>query len=144
TGTILRVVAHAGRGAAHRAAGLEEVHARVGGSQAVVGRVVVAHPALRGARTRRRRGGEPVRGADGATARAVFRHVALARRGAAHARGRLERARGRAAGGGRPVHARALIALLGAVDGAVTAIGVVEGQIDLAEVRGARVRRVRI
>src|SRR5262249_38109755 len=107
------------RSAAHRATGLEGVHARVGGPQAVIGRVVVADRTLRGPRTRGGRGGEPVRGADAAAPRAALRPVALARRGATRGAARLERAAGRAAGAGRAVHSRALVALLGAVEEAV-------------------------
>src|SRR2546422_5934443 len=44
----LRHVALARRGPADERRGLEHVHARVAGPRAVVGRVVVARPALRG------------------------------------------------------------------------------------------------
>src|SRR5262249_45169450 len=73
---VLRRIADARRRAADRTARLEDVDARVGAAHAVVGRVDVADPALRGTGTRRRRGGEAVRGTRGATPRAVLHQVA--------------------------------------------------------------------
>src|SRR5204862_211732 len=48
-----RYVALTGRAAADRGAVLEDIHARVAGPRAVIGRVVVAHATLRRARARR-------------------------------------------------------------------------------------------
>src|SRR5439155_9115667 len=53
-GTGLRHVALAGRGAAREGARLEDVHARITGPRAVIGRIVVARAALRAGRATRR------------------------------------------------------------------------------------------
>src|SRR5205807_1938383 len=84
--TRLRYVALARRGAAREGARLEGVYARVAGPRAVIGRVVVARAALRGARAARRARLEHVGRTRPARARTGLRHVALARRGAARER----------------------------------------------------------
>src|SRR5439155_22056263 len=96
--TRLRPAALARRAPARVAGRPEDVHARVAGPRAVVGRVVVARAALRGPRTAGRRGGEAVRRARARRPRAGLRHVALARRGPACEAGRPEGVHARVAG----------------------------------------------
>src|SRR5439155_1651834 len=79
-----------GGGTAGEAGGLEDIDARVGGPRAVIGGVVVAGPALRGAEAARRGRGEAVCRAGARSCRAGLRHIALAGRGAADEAGVLE------------------------------------------------------
>src|SRR5439155_4678544 len=76
----------------------EDVHARVAGPRAVVGSVVVAGAALRGARTAGRRRCEAVRRARARGPRAGLRHVALARGDPARVAGRPEDVHARVVG----------------------------------------------
>src|SRR5262249_53383742 len=95
--------------------------------------VGVAHPG--GRTTDRRRAKEGVAGTRAARPRTGLGLVADTSRRTTGLARRPERAGRRAAGGAQAVR-RAEVALLGAVDDPVAAIVVVEGQIDLAEVRG--------
>src|SRR5439155_1653361 len=85
----LRHVALARRRPAGDARRLVGVHARIAAPRAVIGRVVVAHAALGGARAVRAARGEGVRGTRARGPGAGLRHVALARRGPARDGGRL-------------------------------------------------------
>src|SRR5207253_6984636 len=91
----------AGGGAADGAAGLEDVHAGGrAGPGAVIGGVVVAGRALRGARAVCRRGLEDIGRAGARAAGAALGHVALAGGTAADGAAGLEDVGGGAGGGG--------------------------------------------
>src|SRR5204863_185012 len=136
--TRLLGVALVGRRAAHERGQLEGV---VGTRAAAAGtRLGDVTPAARRRAARRPRVAGGVL-ADVARAVAEVSRADVAVVGAGRAV-RLERARRRAAGARRAV-VHAVVARLGAVDDPVAAIGVVEGQIDLAELAQPRGRRVR-
>src|SRR5581483_4640651 len=96
-------VALAGGRPAHRAARLEGVDARVARSRAVIRRIVVARPALRGARAGRRRRLEGVDRTRAARSGAALRHVALTGGRPADGRVRLEDVDARVRGAGAMV-----------------------------------------
>src|SRR5206468_6510567 len=79
----LRDIALAGGGAADETRALEDVDAGVAGSGAVVGRVVIARPALRGSGAARRARGEDIVRTRARASRAALRDIALAGGGAA-------------------------------------------------------------
>src|SRR5207249_3135681 len=129
--TTLRHVALARRGPARDGGRLVHIDADVARPRAVVGRVVVAHAALRRAHAVRRGRLEGVRRTRPRGPRTTLRHVALARRGPARDSGRLIRIHARVA---RP---RAVVGRV------VVAHAAVRRARALRAARGEGVRRTR-
>src|SRR5206468_2190599 len=118
-------------GPAGEGRGLVDVDAGVAATRAVIGGVVVARSALRGAGAARRTRGEPVRRARARRARASLGDVALARRSPAGEGGRPE-----------DVDAR-VTATRAVIGGVVVARSALRGAGAARRTRGEPVRRAR-